>query len=238
MRFSQCALFLLFLAMEAAAPLVTTSAFSVGGGTARRSTAVSPAAASFGVVAVVDEKTKTTGISKKFQPSSSSKQRGNTIAGSKRLKMGMSSMESDFASAMPAAPELTTRELLLQAADRTIATFRGSLGDGVEAVPELDALIQMRDQCNNSDNNDTVTDEQLALAIYELMIERGMTYDEQADTGILTPTEFDVMANLDVPEVVQIWHVADPLWLLQCGKHQGCRDAATHCPHGQDTAGI
>lgn len=33
-------------------------------------------------------------------------------------------------------------------------------------------------------HHDHVTDEQLALGIYELMIKRGMTYDENPDNGI------------------------------------------------------
>ena len=39
-----------------------------------------------------------------------------------------------------------------------------------------------------------------------------MTYDEHADTGILTPTEFDVKAHLDVPEVA-----SEFLYLYQYG---------------------
>ena len=31
--------------------------------------------------------------------------------------------------------------------------------------------------------------------------EQGMTYDIDADTGRLTPTQFDVKNNLDIPEV-------------------------------------
>mmetsp|Transcript_26645 Transcript_26645/g.30500 ORF Transcript_26645/g.30500 Transcript_26645/m.30500 type:complete len:96 (-) Transcript_26645:147-434(-) len=37
--------------------------------------------------------------------------------------------------------------------------------------------------------------------IYELMIEQGMVYDQHPETGILTPTMFDIKSNLDVPEV-------------------------------------
>lgn len=103
-------------------------------------------------------------------------------------------MESDFASAMPEAPKKTLREFLEEAADKTISTVSGSLGDGVEAVPELDALRKLR-------ADDSSSDEDLSLGIYELMIERGMTYDEDPDNGTLTPTDFDIQANLDVPEV-------------------------------------
>jgi len=105
-------------------------------------------------------------------------------------------MESDFSSAMPEAPKQTTREFLEKAADKSIATVVGSLGEGVEAVPEVDELRQLR-------KNKSTTDEQLALGIYSLMIERGMTYDEDDDTGTLTPTDFDIQANLEVPEVKQ-----------------------------------
>ena len=42
---------------------------------------------------------------------------------------------------------------------------------------------------------------ELTLKIYELMIERGMLYDEDPDFGTLTPTEFNIKENLDVQEV-------------------------------------
>jgi len=119
----------------------------------------------------------------------------NNLQASSRLQMaGGSDFESDFASAMPEAPQLTLREFLEQAADRTISNVQGSLAEGVVAVPELDALRKLRD-------SGTATDEELSCAIYALMIERGMTYDEDPDTGVLTPTEFVVKDNLDVPEV-------------------------------------
>ena len=104
-------------------------------------------------------------------------------------------MESDFASAMPEAPQMTVRQFLEEAADKTISNVAGSLGDGVKAVPELDALRKLRE------HGDATTNDQLSLGIYELMIERGMTYDEDPDTGVLTLTDFDLSANLDVPEV-------------------------------------
>ena len=31
--------------------------------------------------------------------------------------------------------------------------------------------------------------------------EQGMMYDVDADTGVLTPTQFDIKNNLDIPEV-------------------------------------
>ena len=103
-------------------------------------------------------------------------------------------MESDFASAMPEAPKLTQREFLQQAADRSIASLQGGLGDGVDPVPALAHLPAVR-------NDPSATEQDLAAAIYVLMIERGMTYDEDPDTGILTPTNFDIANNLDVPQV-------------------------------------
>ena len=41
----------------------------------------------------------------------------------------------------------------------------------------------------------------MAIKIYELMIESGMVYDQDPETGILTPTNFDIKNNLDIPEV-------------------------------------
>jgi hypothetical protein len=82
--------------------------------------------------------------------------------------LSMSSFESDFASAMPEAPKMSLKEYMLQSADRCVSSVRGCLGEGVEPVPELAALEKVRD-------NDDASTEELAMAIYELMIERGMT---------------------------------------------------------------
>ena len=103
-------------------------------------------------------------------------------------------MESDFASAMPEAPKLTKLEFLQQAADRTLASVQDSLAEGVEGVPALQELKDLR-------ANDKVSENDLAAAIYTLMIERGMTYDEDPDTGLLSPTDFDIPSNLETPEV-------------------------------------
>jgi hypothetical protein len=98
-----------------------------------------------------------------------------------------------FPSAMPEKPQLTVDEKMEDSADMFVETMTSALGEGVEAPPELEALKQARAQ------NAGVP--KLALNIYELMIERGMLYDEAPDTGTLTPTEFDIQANLDVQEV-------------------------------------
>lgn len=106
----------------------------------------------------------------------------------------MAAMESDFASAMPEAPKLSKLEFLQQAADQTIATVQDGLAEGVEAVPALQELKDLR-------ADDNVKEDKLAAGIYKLMIERGMTYDEDPTTGLLTPTDFDIPSNLDEPAV-------------------------------------
>jgi hypothetical protein len=98
----------------------------------------------------------------------------------------------DFPSAMPEKPQLTMDQRLEKSADDFIETMTNTLGEGVKAPPELEALKQARV------NNDAKT---LALRIYELMIERGMLYDEAPETGTLTHTEFDIPSNLEVKEV-------------------------------------
>jgi hypothetical protein len=63
----------------------------------------------------------------------------------------------------------------------------------VDPPPELEALRKARDAgCD---------EKTLTLRIYELMIEQGMKYDVDAETGKLSPTQFDIKSNLDVPEV-------------------------------------
>jgi len=42
---------------------------------------------------------------------------------------------------------------------------------------------------------------EITVKVYDLMIERAMLYDEDPDTGSLSPTGFDIPDNLDVPEV-------------------------------------
>lgn len=81
----------------------------------------------------------------------------------------------DFPSAMPEKPQLTVDERIAQSADETIETISSALGKGVEEPPELDALRKAR-------KSGAKTNE-LALRIYELMIERGMLYDEEPETG-------------------------------------------------------
>jgi hypothetical protein len=93
---------------------------------------------------------------------------------------------------MPEKPQPTLDERMNQSADDFIVNMESVLGD-VESPPELDALKDAR-------RNGAGASE-IALRVYELMIERGMRYDEDPDDGRLTPTDFDVPNNLNVPEV-------------------------------------
>eukprot|EP00578_Thalassiosira_sp_NH16_P023543 CAMPEP_0181104990 /NCGR_PEP_ID=MMETSP1071-20121207/15726_1 /TAXON_ID=35127 /ORGANISM="Thalassiosira sp., Strain NH16" /LENGTH=232 /DNA_ID=CAMNT_0023188233 /DNA_START=29 /DNA_END=727 /DNA_ORIENTATION=+ len=106
----------------------------------------------------------------------------------------MSSSDFDFPSAMPSKPEQTMKEKMEESATQFIADLTARLGDGVDPPPELEALREARD---GGDSDENV----LAVRIYELMIEQGMTYDIDPDTGRLTPTQFDIKENLDIPEV-------------------------------------
>ena len=99
----------------------------------------------------------------------------------------------DFPSAMPDKPQLSAEQRMEESADQFIENMTNALAEGVKAPPELTALKEAR--ASGADSK------VLALRIYELMIERGMLYDEQPDTGTLTPTEFDIKSNLEVKEV-------------------------------------
>ena len=112
---------------------------------------------------------------------------GSHQTSSSALKM------SDFASAMPEKPTLSTKEKLSESATKFISDLEARLADGVEPPPEMEALRKARDA--------DADEKTLALRIYELMIEQGMTYDIDAETGKLSPTQFDIKNNLDVPEV-------------------------------------
>lgn len=94
---------------------------------------------------------------------------------------------------MPAKPQLTLEQKMEQSADDFIESFTNSLGEGVDAPPELEELKNLRQKPTDTSA--------LALKIYELMIERGLRYDEAPETGILTPTEFNIPDNLEVKEV-------------------------------------
>ncbi len=100
---------------------------------------------------------------------------------------------SDFGTAMPEKPQQSMREKLMESATTFIADTEARLADGVDAPPEVQALKEARDA-----DSDEKT---LALRIYELMIEQGMTFDVDAETGRLSPTQFDIKNNLDIPEV-------------------------------------
>lgn len=103
------------------------------------------------------------------------------------------SSDFDFPSAMPAKPELSMEERIQQSADQFVETITLTLGEGVPAPPELDALLKARKNGAGAS--------ELSVRIYELMIERGMLYDEAPETGTLTLTVFDIKANLEVKEV-------------------------------------
>jgi len=107
-------------------------------------------------------------------------------------------MESDFASAMPDKPPMSIEEKLISSAREFVDNVRGNLGEGVAEPPELKALD---DLCNNYDT--LPSKESISICIYELMIETGMMYDRDPETGIMTPTEFggDLGEKLDIPEV-------------------------------------
>ena len=101
---------------------------------------------------------------------------------------------SDFGSAMPEKPEISLEDRMNESADDFIVNMESQLGD-TEPPPELLALKEARQQ------NKPIGE--VTLKVYELMIERGMRYDEDPDTGSLTPTDFDIPNNLDIPEVQQ-----------------------------------
>lgn len=100
---------------------------------------------------------------------------------------------SDFGTAMPEKPKQTIEEKIATSAEQFIESMENNLGEGVAPPPEIEALKRAK-----ADGADVPT---LTARIYELMIEQGMLYDVDPETGVLTPTEFDIKANLDVPEV-------------------------------------
>lgn len=114
-------------------------------------------------------------------------QHGRTLSSS-------AASDFDFPSAMPEKPQLSLQDKMGQSADDFVANMVAVLGE-TKPPPELEALKAARE--NNAGA------EEIAMRVYELMIERGMLYDEDPDTGALTPTDFDVPNNLDVPEVRQ-----------------------------------
>jgi len=99
---------------------------------------------------------------------------------------------SDFGSAMPAKPQQTLAEKLIESATGYLTTIESQLGEGVEPPPEIGALRSARDSGDPK---------KITSCMYELMIETGMTFDQDPDTGTLTPTEWDIKENLDAEEV-------------------------------------
>ncbi len=127
---------------------------------------------------------------------SPTQQLASPMISSTKSALMMSSMESDFGTAMPEKPKQTLAEMLNESATNFIVTLESRLAEGVEAPPELEKLRSARD---SSDTNE----KEMVKLIYELMIEQGMCYDEDAETGKLSPTDFDIPNNLEVPEVKQ-----------------------------------
>lgn len=84
-------------------------------------------------------------------------------------------------------------ERIFQSADEFIEAMDNAFTDKSMAPPELEILREARKA--NADPKE------MTVKIYDLMIERAMCYDEDPDTGALTPTGFDIPNNLDVPEV-------------------------------------
>lgn len=126
-------------------------------------------------------------------------------------------MESDFTSAFPFPPNVTQQQLMtveeriVKQADDFCRQVRGALGIDVEPPPEL---LQLEDELESLDMTTTTTTDEpassstssqthrLAKLMYELMIECGLRYDKDPETGIMTPTQFDdIPSYLDIPEV-------------------------------------
>jgi len=99
----------------------------------------------------------------------------------------------DFPSAMPEKPKLTMEERMNQSADDFLANMDNALVDKSTAPPELEALREARKA--------NAPASEITVKVYDLMIERAMRYDEDPDSGSLTPTGFDIPNNLEVPEV-------------------------------------
>ncbi len=112
-----------------------------------------------------------------------------------QISLRMSDFESDFSSAMPDKPELSFQEQMSESATTFIADIESRLTEGVSPPPELEELRAARDADADAS--------ELALKIYILLIEQGMLYDSDPDTGKLAYTNFDIKANLDIPEVKQ-----------------------------------
>jgi len=118
------------------------------------------------------------------------------VTSTRRHKSILSSTDfsSDFGSAMPEKPEITLEEKMNQSADDFIENMTNALSEkSTTPPPELEALKEARKK--------NAPTSEITVKVYDLMIERAMLYDEDPDTGSLSPTGFDIPDNLDVPEV-------------------------------------
>lgn len=86
-------------------------------------------------------------------------------------------------------------ERMEESATQFIAVFTERLGENVDPPPELEALRKARDS--------NAPPDVMGARIYELMIEQGMLYDVDPETGTMTPTEWNIKENLDEPNVKQ-----------------------------------
>jgi hypothetical protein len=92
--------------------------------------------------------------------------------------------------------EMLKKESFVRDARQLIESMEHGLAKGGIDVfpPELEALKGAVDDSSS-------TAALLSQRIYELLIEKGMQYDLDRATGRLTPTEFNIQENLDVPAV-------------------------------------
>merc|ERR1740130_926979 len=68
--------------------------------------------------------------------------------------------------------------------------------------PEITLEEKMNQSADDFIENMTNASSEITVKVYDLMIERAMLYDEDPDTGSLSPTGFDdIPNNLDIPEV-------------------------------------
>jgi hypothetical protein len=120
--------------------------------------------------------------------------KSTTSSSSSSLNNDFGGGGSDFGSAMPAKPEISVEEKMNQSAYDFIENMENALSEkSTKAPPELAALKEAR--------SNKASKEEIAAKVYDLMIERAMLYDEDPDTGSLSPTGFDIPNNLDIPEV-------------------------------------
>jgi hypothetical protein len=101
---------------------------------------------------------------------------------------------SDFGTAMPPKPEQSVDERIRMSAHEFAQSMQSNLELNSHDIPA--ELVALQEAVDTNASLELIT-----MRTFELLIEEGMCYEKDPETGVLTPIDIDIPSSLDVPEV-------------------------------------